>query len=89
MRTRPIAITELQRSPEEEQRSRMRRYALTMGIRMACVIACLFVTGWWLVIPAVGAIVLPYIAVVFANATDRRRTQSVDRPGGLVVRHPE
>jgi hypothetical protein len=89
MRNRPVAITELPPSPEQEQSARMRRYALTMGIRMLCVIACLFVQGWWLLIPALGAIFLPYVAVVFANAVSRSGGRSVERPGAIVPRDVE
>lgn len=89
MRNRPVAITELPPSPEQEQGARMRRYALTMGIRMLCVIACLFVQGWWLLIPALGAIFLPYVAVVFANAVSRSGGRSVERPGAIVPRDVE
>ena len=42
-----------------------------MGIRVACFAAtiALFVAGagWWAAIPAVGAITIPYFAVVIAN----------------------
>jgi hypothetical protein len=44
-----------------------------MGIRMACVVAAVFVgPGWlrWLAIA--GAVFLPYIAVVMANAEESR-----------------
>ena len=68
MRNRPVVITELPPSPAEEQAGRFRRYAITMGIRTLCVIACLFTPGWWLLVPAIGAIFLPYVAVVLANA---------------------
>jgi hypothetical protein len=39
-----------------------------MGIRTGCVIAAIFVPGWprWVLIA--GAVVLPYLAVVVANA---------------------
>jgi hypothetical protein len=89
MRTRPVAITDLPPSPEDEQRSRIRKYALTMGIRMVCIVACLFVPGWWLLIPALGAVFLPYVAVVVANATSRRTRGAVARPGGMVPFVPE
>jgi hypothetical protein len=84
MRTRPVAITDLPPSPEQEQRSRMGKYALTMGIRMVCIVACLFVTGWWLLVPALGAVFLPYVAVVTANATSRRTRTAAARPGGVM-----
>jgi hypothetical protein len=50
---------------------RERRYLVMMGIRIVCFVVAilLFVAhaGWLAAIPAVGAIVIPYIAVVFAN----------------------
>ena len=50
---------------------RQRRYLLMMGIRAACFVIAvvMFVNhlGWLTVIPAVGAIIIPYFAVVFAN----------------------
>lgn len=89
MRNRPVAITELPPSPEQEQSARMRRYALTMGIRVLCIFACLFVQGWWLLIPALGAIFLPYVAVVFANAVSRTGSRAVERPGAIEPRDVE
>ena len=48
-----------------------------MGIRIACFAAtiALFVAGagWWAAIPAVGAIAIPYFAVVIANGGRRAR----------------
>lgn len=48
----------------------MRRYALTMGIRTVCFVLMVVVQpyGWWTWAFGVGAAILPYIAVVFANA---------------------
>lgn len=83
MRQRPLAVTELPPSPEEEQGARMRKYAITMGVRVVCIFACLFVPGWWLLIPALGAIFLPYVAVILANAVSRRGQRAVERPGAL------
>lgn len=61
-------ITAAQRGLSREQVGRTRRYLISMGIRTACVIAAIFVPGWpkWLFIA--GAVVLPYLAVVIANA---------------------
>ena len=67
------AVTGLPASLEDDQAQRMRRYLVSMGIRTACfslavvALAVLHwtVVGWTLV---VCAAVLPYIAVVMANA---------------------
>lgn len=61
----------------------MVKYSLAMGIRMVCIILCFFVQGWWLLIMVIGALVLPYIAVVLANV--RSTTQAdFERPVSLV-----
>jgi len=86
MRPRPATLTDLPQSPQEEQRSRMVKYALMMGIRIVCIVACLFTPGWWLLVPAIGAVVLPYVAVVIANAARQRGRGAVARPGGIVPR---
>lgn len=66
---KPQSITALPRSPEDDRRDRMVRYTVAMSIRLVCLFACFFAPGWWLVIPAIGAIVLPYVAVVAANVS--------------------
>lgn len=64
-------VTEAKPSRSQDIAYRERRYLITMGIRIACfVLAMVLFTqgaGWLAAIPAVGAIVLPYFAVVFAN----------------------
>jgi hypothetical protein len=50
----------------------MLKYSITMGIRLVCIIACFFVPGYWIIIPAIGAVVLPYVAVVLANVSGPR-----------------
>lgn len=75
-----FTITEAQRGLSVEQVDRTRRYLVSMGIRTACVLAAIFVPGWprWLFIA--GAVVLPYIAVVVANAGREN-----DEPGDVGV----
>lgn len=82
----PQSVTSLQDSPEAERRERMVRYAVAMGIRLACIGACFFVSGWWLLLPALGAIFLPYVAVVLATSvtTNKARTAPL-RPGTVSV----
>src|ERR1043165_878548 len=64
-------VTQARRSLSDDIAYRQRRYLVMMSIRAVCfVIAiCLFVNhfGWLAAIPAVGAIFIPYFAVVFAN----------------------
>jgi predicted tellurium resistance membrane protein TerC len=63
------SITSLPRSPQDDRRSRMIQYSVAMTIRTVCLVLCLIVPDWWRLLPAIGAIVLPYIAVVLANAS--------------------
>ncbi len=77
------AITSLPASPQDDRRSRMVKYVTAMSIRVVCILMCFFVQGWWLAVFAVGAIVLPYLAVVLANVGGETGRE-VLRPGGLV-----
>jgi Protein of unknown function (DUF3099) len=70
---RPSAhlVTEAQRSKSADIAYRERRYLIMMGIRVVCFVVAVVVFanggGWLTAIPAVGAIAIPYFAVVFAN----------------------
>ena len=50
---------------------RQSRYLIMMGIRVACFVIAVVLfangAGWLTAIPVVGAIIIPYFAVVFAN----------------------
>lgn len=64
----------------------MIKYSIAMGIRLACIGACFLVTGWWLLVPALGAVLLPYFAVVVANSvTSGPSKASPLRPGTVSV----
>jgi predicted tellurium resistance membrane protein TerC len=76
------SITSLPRSPEDDRRARMLKYSIAMGVRLVCIFACFLVPGYWLIIPAVGAVVLPYVAVVLANVSASRK-ETVLRPDQL------
>lgn len=53
----------------------MLKYLILMGVRIAC-FGLLFITpSPWRWFFAAGAIILPYIAVLFANAVSRRSGQ--------------
>jgi len=62
----------------------MLKYTIAMSIRVVCIALCLVVRGWWLLIPAAGAVFLPYFAVVIANNVGAGgRRGRVERPGAL------
>ncbi|ACQ80574.1 conserved hypothetical protein [Beutenbergia cavernae DSM 12333] len=83
--SRVPSITSAPRSQTDEQHGRLGRYMLSMGIRTACFLLAIVTEGWLRWTFAAAAIVLPYIAVVFANAGRERGTGGVDD----AVDHPE
>lgn len=83
--SQPYAVTSLHESPESERRSRMVKYSVAMAIRLACIGACFITPGWWLLLPASGAVLLPYLAVVAANQVSRKTAgHEVYQPAALV-----
>lgn len=67
-----VRITTAPRSAAEEQASRQRRYLASMALRTACVVGAVAVGDGilrWLLI--LGAVFLPYVAVVMANIAIR------------------
>lgn len=61
-------ITTAAVSLSDDQRSRTRRYLVSMTIRTACFLGAVFAPSPWRWILLVGALFLPYVAVVMANA---------------------
>jgi hypothetical protein len=71
------SVTSAPQSLADEQAARIKRYLLTMGIRTACfILAAVTATNhaaWWVWGSfALAAVVLPYVAVVMANAVNPR-----------------
>ena len=70
---RPVRITTAASSRADEISHRQRRYVISMGIRTLCFLGAVAVgSGWLRWVLFAGAVFLPYVAVVMANATDRR-----------------
>ncbi|MDO5753845.1 DUF3099 domain-containing protein [Arthrobacter sp.] len=61
------AITNAAAPHSEEMHHRLVKYSITMGIRMVCLGAIFVFDGWFKIIPVVGAVVLPWVAVILAN----------------------
>lgn len=85
MKKKLQSATTLPLSPTDERRIRMIKYSITMGIRMVCIIAMLFVSGWWLIVFAAGAIFLPYFAMIAANVRMAPKNNEVERPSTIVM----
>ncbi|TQL68186.1 DUF3099 family protein [Nocardioides albertanoniae] len=83
-----IRITTAGRSRAEDIAVRQKRYAISMSIRSLCfigaVIAGLAGIGWLWPILIAGALILPYVAVVMANATNTKSDEMnlLDSPYG-------
>src|SRR5690606_41981793 len=67
----------------------MLKYTIAMSVRVVCIALCLVVPGWWIAIPAAGAVFLPYLAVVIANNVRGRSQGTVHRPAAVVRVAPE
>ncbi len=88
-------MTSAPESLAHEQHGRMRRYLITMGVRTACFVASVLTAtagaAWWVWgTLALGAVLLPYVAVVLANAVSPRAvgssspvTPRPDEPGQI------
>ncbi|WP_420115029.1 DUF3099 domain-containing protein [Pseudactinotalea sp.] len=68
------AITSAGRSHTAQLHDRSRNYLIMMGIRVAAFVAAFLTDGWvrWACVAA--AVVLPLIAVIFANSGAERRS---------------
>ena len=68
-----VRITTARSSAAEDMRSRQRRYAISMTIRLVCFVGAVAVGPGvlrWVLVAA--AVFLPLFAVVMANANDQR-----------------
>ncbi len=84
--TEVYSVSGVQTSLTDDVRARTRKYAISMGIRTACVLGAIVAEGvlrWTLF---VGALVLPYIAVVVANAGREPNRENAPPPVVLPLR---
>lgn len=81
-------------------RQRMIKYAVAMGIRMVCLILIFVVDGWLKILPVIGAVFLPWFAVIIANGSDKAEVHAdslldyaplaqLDAPAATVPGGPE
>jgi hypothetical protein len=74
-----ISVTSAQPGRSEDLDSRIVRYAWMMSIRIVCFVLAVLTPSPWRWLFVVGAIALPYFAVVLAN-TQRSSTQPAADP---------
>jgi Flp pilus assembly protein TadB len=71
--TEAVRITEAPSNRADDIRSRQNKYLLSMALRTVCVVlAVLTVGSWFFWVALLGAVVLPYVAVVVANVAGPR-----------------
>jgi hypothetical protein len=82
-----VLITEAEPSLDDQFNARRRKYAIMMATRAVClVLAAVCYRTWWLMaVFIVGAVVLPWMAVLIANDRPPKKARKVNRYGG----HPD
>jgi len=83
----PVLITEAQPSLDEQLSARRTKYLIMMSIRVVCLVlaATFYHTPWLMAIFVVGAVALPWMAVLIANDRPPKKAMKVNRFGG----HPD
>lgn len=72
-RTDPVhRVSGVRRPLSEDVQNRTRRYLVSMAIRTGCFIGAVLADGWLRWVLMAGAVFLPYVAVVVANAGRER-----------------
>ncbi|MDT7728490.1 MAG: hypothetical protein QOI21_5066 [Actinomycetota bacterium] len=73
-----ISVTSAQPGASADLESRIARYAWMMSIRIACFVLAVLTPSPWRWIFLVGAVLLPSIAVVLANARKTTKVAAAD-----------
>jgi DUF3099 family protein len=83
----PVLITEAQPSLDEQLSARRTKYLIMMGVRVVCLVlaATFYHTPWLMAIFIVGAVALPWMAVLIANDRPPKKATRVHRFRG----HPD
>lgn len=72
-----VQITDARTSHSEDVKRRQMNYIGSMLLRTLCFVGAVVADGWLRWTLVAGAIFLPYIAVVLANAATRRRPEGM------------
>ncbi len=90
-RTKLPSATSLPPSAHDDESTRIRRYLITMGIRVACFVLLVAVQpyGWWTILFGLGATFLPYFAVVLANVGQAAHGRPAENPELALPARPQ
>jgi len=91
MRSRaPQSATSLRRAPRDDANARMTKYFVMMSVRVVCFVLMVVITpyGWHTGVLAVGAILLPYLAVVVANVSSASHEATAVTPERAITAAP-
>ncbi|MDQ1216549.1 MULTISPECIES: DUF3099 domain-containing protein [Microbacterium] len=85
------SATSLPRAPHDDSNRRMTKYFIMMAVRVVCFVLMVVIApyGWHTAAFAVGAVFLPYIAVVIANVGDDVREPAAVSPLAALPERPE
>ncbi|WP_449282299.1 DUF3099 domain-containing protein [Leucobacter sp.] len=78
-----FSVTSAGVNPAEDRAHRMRMYFVAMSLRVACVASLFWVRGWWVLLAAAGAVLLPWFAVMVGNAVAHNGGEAPDAPAPL------
>ncbi len=82
---KPALITSARVGRSLDAGARLRRYLITMAVRIACFGLAIVVDGVWRWVFLLAAAVLPAIAVLLANAVDLRRPSVITEEPSAVA----
>ncbi|MGR6741884.1 DUF3099 domain-containing protein [Microbacterium sp. F1-18] len=84
------SATSLPRAPHDDSNRRMTKYFIMMAVRVVCFVLMVVIApyGWHTAALAVGAIFLPYFAVVIANVGDDVREPAAVSPLAALPERP-
>ncbi len=77
------SVTSAGVNPVEDRAHRMRMYFIAMSLRVVCVASLFWLRGWWVLLAAAGAVLLPWFAVMVGNAVAHGGGEAPEAPEPL------
>ena len=84
-----VSVTSAGVNPADDRAHRMRMYFIAMVLRVLCVVSLFWVRGWWILLVAAGAVLLPWFAVMVGNAVAHGEGEAPEAPEPLQLASAE